>query len=211
MATLGWSDQDAALALGVVPVGATKLTWGGNAQGSSDWFDAALEKVGGEQPVRYDDSDGAPIDGDRQARPRRDPGDQLRDHRAGVREAQQDRPGRRLPRGAVGHPVADLAGDGRQGARPQPARPRRSRPTTQQEIDAAKAEHPAAGRAPRSSSPTSPPPTSPRSASTPPRTRGSRSCTTSAWSTRRRSPAPSSPVSSTARSPRSGPPAWTPT
>ena len=40
VATLGWSDQDAALALGVVPVGATKLTWGGNAQGSSDWFDA---------------------------------------------------------------------------------------------------------------------------------------------------------------------------
>ena len=30
VATLGWSDQDAALALGVVPVGATKLTWGGN-------------------------------------------------------------------------------------------------------------------------------------------------------------------------------------
>ena len=61
VATLGWSDQDAALALGVVPVGATKLTWGGNAQGSSDWFDAALEEVGGEQPVRYDDSDGAPV------------------------------------------------------------------------------------------------------------------------------------------------------
>ena len=61
VATLGWSDQDAALALGVVPVGATKLTGGGNAQGSSDWFDAALEKVGGEQPVRYDDSDGAPV------------------------------------------------------------------------------------------------------------------------------------------------------
>ena len=61
VATLGWSDQDAALALGVVPVGATKLTWGGNEQGSSDWFDAALGKVGGEQPVRYDDADGAPV------------------------------------------------------------------------------------------------------------------------------------------------------
>ena len=33
VATLGWSDQDAALSLGVVPVGATKLTWGGNATG----------------------------------------------------------------------------------------------------------------------------------------------------------------------------------
>ena len=60
VATLGWSDQDNAVALGVVPVGATKLTWGGNAGGSSDWFDAAVEKTGAEAPVRYDDSDGAP-------------------------------------------------------------------------------------------------------------------------------------------------------
>jgi iron complex transport system substrate-binding protein len=62
VATLGWTDQDHALALGVVPVGATKLTWGGNEDGSSDWFDAALEEAGAEAPVRYDDSDGAPID-----------------------------------------------------------------------------------------------------------------------------------------------------
>jgi iron complex transport system substrate-binding protein len=62
VATLGWSDQDHALALGVVPVGATKLTWGGNEQGSSDWFDAALEDAGAEAPVRYDDSDGAPVE-----------------------------------------------------------------------------------------------------------------------------------------------------
>jgi len=62
VATLGWADQDHALALGVVPVGATKLTWGGNKAGSSDWFDAALEKEGAEAPVRYDDADGAPVD-----------------------------------------------------------------------------------------------------------------------------------------------------
>jgi iron complex transport system substrate-binding protein len=61
VATLGWTDQDHALALGVVPVGATKLTWGGNDAGSSDWFDAAVEEAGGEAPVRYDDADGAPI------------------------------------------------------------------------------------------------------------------------------------------------------
>ena len=30
VATLGWTDQDHALSLGVVPVGSTKLTWGGN-------------------------------------------------------------------------------------------------------------------------------------------------------------------------------------
>lgn len=62
VATLGWTDQDAVLSLGVVPVGATKLTWGGNKAGSSDWFDAELKKVGGTAPVRYDDTDGAPIE-----------------------------------------------------------------------------------------------------------------------------------------------------
>lgn len=61
VATLGWTDQDNAVALGVVPVGATKMTWGGNDQGSSDWFDAAVAEAGGEAPVRYDDSDGTPI------------------------------------------------------------------------------------------------------------------------------------------------------
>jgi iron complex transport system substrate-binding protein len=61
VATLGWTDQDAVLSLGVVPVGSTKLTWGGNEAGSSDWFDAELAELGGEQPVRYDDTSGAPI------------------------------------------------------------------------------------------------------------------------------------------------------
>ena len=62
VATLGWSDQDHALALGVVPVGATALTWGGNEAGSSDWFDAALAEQGVEAPTRWDDADGAPIE-----------------------------------------------------------------------------------------------------------------------------------------------------
>jgi iron complex transport system substrate-binding protein len=61
VATLGWSDQDHAAALGVVPVGSTKITYGGNAQGSTDFFDAAVEKLGGTAPVRYDDSDGIPF------------------------------------------------------------------------------------------------------------------------------------------------------
>lgn len=62
VATLGWTDHDHALALGVVPVGATAITWGGNAAGSTAWFDAAIEEAGAEAPVRYDDADGAPID-----------------------------------------------------------------------------------------------------------------------------------------------------
>ena len=53
VATLGWSDQDVALSLGVVPVASQAITWGGNDKKSTDWFDAELKKVGGKQPVRY--------------------------------------------------------------------------------------------------------------------------------------------------------------
>ncbi|RLV49944.1 iron-siderophore ABC transporter substrate-binding protein [Nocardioides mangrovicus] len=62
VATVGWADADNALALGVVPVGATKITYGGNANGSTPWFDAALEKMGGTQPTRYADTDGVDFD-----------------------------------------------------------------------------------------------------------------------------------------------------
>ncbi len=61
VATLGWSDQDHAVALGVVPVGATKITYGGNKAGSTDFFDAAVKELGGEAPARYDDTDGIPF------------------------------------------------------------------------------------------------------------------------------------------------------
>jgi iron complex transport system substrate-binding protein len=62
VATLGWSDHDFVLALGVVPVGAVKITWGGNDAMSTPWFDEKLAELGGEQPTRYDDADGAPIE-----------------------------------------------------------------------------------------------------------------------------------------------------
>ncbi|MDT0203476.1 iron-siderophore ABC transporter substrate-binding protein [Nocardioides sp. AE5] len=61
--TIGWTDQDNALSLGVIPVGSTKLTWGGNDAGSSDWFDAEIAQYldkGSEAPVRFDDTDGVP-------------------------------------------------------------------------------------------------------------------------------------------------------
>lgn len=60
--TIGWTDTDHAVALGVVPVGATKLTWGGNDTGSSDWVDQAIEDLGATAPERFDDTDGAPVD-----------------------------------------------------------------------------------------------------------------------------------------------------
>ncbi|QIX25344.1 iron-siderophore ABC transporter substrate-binding protein [Nocardioides sp. JQ2195] len=59
--TLGWTDQDTALSLGVVPIGATDISWGGNEHGSTPWFDAELEELDGEQPERLSDADGVPI------------------------------------------------------------------------------------------------------------------------------------------------------
>lgn len=64
IATVGWGDQDILLALGEVPVGATRITWGGNEGGSTDWFDAEIAEMGGSPAdvTRYDDSDGIPFD-----------------------------------------------------------------------------------------------------------------------------------------------------
>ena len=60
--TLGWSDADHVAALGVAPVGAPKVTWGGNKNLSTDWFDKQLATFGGAQPTRFDDADGNPIE-----------------------------------------------------------------------------------------------------------------------------------------------------
>lgn len=60
--TVGWSDADLVADLGVVPVGVPAITWGGNANQSTDWFDARLKELGGEQPTQYDDADGIPFD-----------------------------------------------------------------------------------------------------------------------------------------------------
>lgn len=60
--TLGWSDADHVAALGVAPVGAPKVTWGGNANLSTDWFDAQLATFGGAAPTRFDDADGNPVE-----------------------------------------------------------------------------------------------------------------------------------------------------
>ena len=63
IATVGWSDQDVVAAFGVVPVGAPAITWGGNDNKSTDWFDAATEAIDPDaEIVRYDDADGVPVD-----------------------------------------------------------------------------------------------------------------------------------------------------
>ena len=58
VATVSWANQDAALALGVVPVGMPSVEFGGNDNGSTDWFDDRLEEIGGEAPEQYSEADG---------------------------------------------------------------------------------------------------------------------------------------------------------
>lgn len=63
IATVSWVNADVALALGVVPVGMPRDDWGGNAQGSTPWKDAALERAGAafgtaKAPVQYSEADG---------------------------------------------------------------------------------------------------------------------------------------------------------
>ena len=58
VATISWVNADVSLALGVVPVGMPRNSFGANAAGSTDWFDAELEAVGGQMPELYSETDG---------------------------------------------------------------------------------------------------------------------------------------------------------
>ena len=141
VATLGWSDQDNALALGVVPVGATKMTWGGNAGGSSDWFDEEIEERGAEPPVRYDDADGAPLEDVARVRP-----DVILATNSGLTEAEYEKLSKIAP--VVIYPESPWATPWRTSlATVGKALGRTSEATevaaeTQREIDEAKREHP---------------------------------------------------------------------
>lgn len=59
---VGWGDVDVLAALGVAAVAAPEVTWGANANKSTDWLDAQLAKIGGKQPARFSDKDGTPVD-----------------------------------------------------------------------------------------------------------------------------------------------------
>lgn len=58
VATVSWVNADVSLALGVVPVGMPRASFGANAAGSTDWFDAELEEMGGTMPELYSETDG---------------------------------------------------------------------------------------------------------------------------------------------------------
>ncbi|PNL16910.1 iron-siderophore ABC transporter substrate-binding protein [Micrococcus sp. FDAARGOS_333] len=62
VATVSWVNQDVCVALGVVPVGMAAVEFGGNANQSTDWFDAALEEIdGAERPVTWSEADGLDV------------------------------------------------------------------------------------------------------------------------------------------------------
>nr|WP_221247211.1 iron-siderophore ABC transporter substrate-binding protein [Gordonia humi] len=59
VATIGWANHEVALALGVVPVGMAKATWGDdNGDGILPWVDDKLHELGGDEPALYDETDG---------------------------------------------------------------------------------------------------------------------------------------------------------
>lgn len=61
VAAIGWSNQDVALALGIVPVGTDTQVWnwtGDAALGVYDWTQDAIDALGGPQPVIFSSSDG---------------------------------------------------------------------------------------------------------------------------------------------------------
>lgn len=63
VATVAWSNHEVPLALGVVPVGMDKATWGDdNDNGMLPWVEDKLKELGGEQPVLFDATDGLPYE-----------------------------------------------------------------------------------------------------------------------------------------------------
>jgi iron complex transport system substrate-binding protein len=59
VATVAWANHEVPLALGIVPVGMSKATWGDDdGDGILPWVEDKLEELGGETPVLFDETDG---------------------------------------------------------------------------------------------------------------------------------------------------------
>lgn len=59
VATVAWSNHEVPLALGVVPVGMTAVSWGDdNDNGVMPWAEDRLEELGADTPVLFDETDG---------------------------------------------------------------------------------------------------------------------------------------------------------
>lgn len=62
--TVAWANHEVPLALGVVPAGMAAANFGDDdANGMLPWVEAALEKLGAEPPVLFDESDGIDFEG----------------------------------------------------------------------------------------------------------------------------------------------------
>lgn len=63
IASVAWGNHEVPLALGVVPVGMSKATWGDdNGDGILPWVDEKLKELGGDAPVLFDETDGLPFE-----------------------------------------------------------------------------------------------------------------------------------------------------
>lgn len=63
VATISWGNHEVPLALGVVPVGMSKATWGDdNNNGILPWVEDKLQELGGETPALFDETDGLPYE-----------------------------------------------------------------------------------------------------------------------------------------------------
>lgn len=59
VATVAWANHEVPLALGIVPVGMSKATWGDDdGDGVLPWVEDKLNELGAETPVLFDESDG---------------------------------------------------------------------------------------------------------------------------------------------------------
>jgi len=59
IATVAWANHEVPLALGVVPVGMSKATWGDDdGDGVLPWVEKKLDELGAETPVLFDETDG---------------------------------------------------------------------------------------------------------------------------------------------------------
>jgi iron complex transport system substrate-binding protein len=59
IATVAWANHEVPLALGVVPVGMSKATWGDDdGDGVLPWVEDQLQELGADTPVLFDETDG---------------------------------------------------------------------------------------------------------------------------------------------------------
>ena len=59
VATIAWANHEVPLALGIVPVGMSKATWGDDDDnGILPWVEEKLDELGGDEPVLFDETDG---------------------------------------------------------------------------------------------------------------------------------------------------------